>query len=188
MQPRSRKGKKNPHWKGGISSLKTADQLLTMPQRARDVIRQKLLSTHTKDHKTGCWNWTGSTFSFTGYACLCLGTRHLSARLSYVTFRGCIGTSLVLHRCDNRLCINPDHLFLGTNADNSKDMKDKGRSLYGEKNHAAKLTEEDVLRIRELMKQGIKPTVIAREYGVTSTTIYYIRNGKSWSYLSANVS
>ncbi len=78
---------------------------------------------------SGCWNWTGATIN-TGYGSICHDGKHcLAHRASWQIHKGEIpGKLLVLHRCDNRLCVNPAHLFLGTKKDNAIDMVKKGRN------------------------------------------------------------
>jgi DNA invertase Pin-like site-specific DNA recombinase len=115
----------------------------------------------------------------------------------------------VLHRCDNRACVNPDHLFLGTQADNMADMTAKGRNGYltkperiargdrhafmlhperrprGERNGSAKLTETTVRDIRALIATGgIGPVEIARRFGIHRTTVHRIVNRKIWRDLA----
>jgi hypothetical protein len=124
----------------------------------------------------GCWYWTGSTFN-TGYGKIGFRLNHISShRLSYIIHNGEIINGLqVLHRCDNRLCVNPNHLFLGTIKDNMKDMVLKGRQnkAKGENHGHSKLTNNQVLEIRssnEYQKD------IAKKYGVTQQTISRIKN------------
>ena len=95
----------------------------------------------------------------------------------------------VLHTCDNPPCVNPAHLFLGTQADNIKDCLDKGRANYGtlsgSDNGNAKLTETEVLAIREKYASGkIFQRELAKEYGVTQTHISYLVREKNWRYLA----
>lgn len=89
----------------------------------------------------------------------------------------------VLHRCDNRQCVNPKHLFLGTLADNVADCVSKGRQARGEKNRHAKLSEQDVLKIRKALARGEQGKLIAARYKVTPTAISYIRNRKVWVHI-----
>lgn len=91
---------------------------------------------------------------------------------------------IVRHRCDNPPCINPDHLELGTNADNMRDMSTRGRSLRGEKNPKAKLTEDDVRTIRRrYAEEGISTTRLGDEYGISSPMVSYIVLRKNWSHV-----
>lgn len=88
----------------------------------------------------------------------------------------------VCHRCDNPVCVNPNHLFLGTPADNAADMVAKGRHCAGQLNRRAKLTDAQVIAIRadkRLQKQ------IAADYGVTLAAISHIKTGRRWAHLEA---
>jgi hypothetical protein len=109
----------------------------------------------------------------------------LASRISYVIFNGCIGDLNVLHSCDNVLCINPKHLWLGTPADNSQDMLNKGREAPqdGENNNAAKLNNEKVASIKKDITQGVKQYKIALKYGVCKQTITLIKQGKIWGHV-----
>lgn len=117
------------------------------------------------------------------------GTPALRAhRVSWSLFRGAIPNSLnVLHRCDVRRCVNPDHLFLGTHADNTRDMISKGRGRYraspGVTNGRAKLTEAQVVEIRARGSAGASRKKLAAEFGVASTSISGIIHGKSWKHV-----
>lgn len=140
---------------------------------------------------SGCWLWLGH-IGKTGYGQIKMrstDTRSNGAhRASYELFCGEIGAgALVCHRCDNRSCVNPDHLFLGSYKDNFEDAKKKGRLRWnadrkarapkGEQHHQAKLTWGDVMRIRASDDAGID---LAQKYGVTPTQISKIRQGKAW--------
>jgi hypothetical protein len=93
----------------------------------------------------------------------------------------------VCHHCDNRGCVRPDHLFLGTPADNTRDMCEKGRqghrSSPGEKNGFAKLTNDQVLEIRRRTANGETGTTLARELGVSNSAISGIVLRKSWRHI-----
>lgn len=88
-----------------------------------------------------------------------------------------------LHRCDNRPCVNPSHIFLGTKGDNARDMVSKGRSLLGERNHKARLTAKDVKRIRELHAQGVSETALAKIFHVSQAHISTIVLRKQWCHI-----
>ncbi len=105
-------------------------------------------------------------------------------RMEWEKYYGSIPESLcVLHVCDNPACINVEHLFLGTTAENSKDMVRKGRSARGERHGSSKLTEKDIFQIRELLREGILQKEMAKTFDVTDTTISDIKLGKSWAWL-----
>lgn len=119
----------------------------------------------------GCWNWTGRLGHY-GYAHLSVnGDGQRAHRLSYELYVGSIPEGmLVCHRCDNRKCVNPDHLFLGTNADNMRDMAAKWRCR-------SKLTAEQVRQIRadgRILKE------IAKDFGVSPSNICRVKKGEYW--------
>ena len=90
----------------------------------------------------------------------------------------------MLHKCDIRSCVNGDHLFLGNYADNAADMVNKGRSNHGPKHPNAKLSAEDAVRMKTLMKEGMSPKEAAILFGLTTRHAYSIRNGSRWQCLS----
>lgn len=123
------------------------------------------------DAQTGCWNWRKSKAR--GRVKV-NGKAMLAARLAYQTFVGPLAEGLhVCHRCDNPACVNPQHLFLGTQAENMADMRQKRRNGWNN----VKLTESDVEAIRASTDSN---GALARRYGVVRTTISNIRNGISW--------
>lgn len=128
-----------------------------------------------------CITWTAAKDK-RGYGVFRLGGRMVAAhRASYSFFMGYIpeGQS-VLHRCDNPPCVNPQHLFIGTQADNMADKSAKGRVLRGSAHQNSKLTEADVKSIRANLRIGIPQSVIAVGMGVSQTTISNIAKGKTW--------
>jgi len=113
------------------------------------------------------------------------GRRRLAHRVSYELFIGPITDGLsVLHKCDVTACVNPDHLFLGTQGDNMRDCRDKGRMVMpdrkGEHNGRAKLTPDNVREIRKLT-ESMTNVAISKRFNVNRTTIDQIVNGNHWT-------
>lgn len=140
------------------------------------------------DRSDGCWNWKGAARDGYGLFSIAVGSRN-AHRYSWVLHNGEIQNSLqVLHRCDNRLCVNPDHLFLGTLQDNMADRNTKLRQARGEKAGRALLTEEQVRELRAL-RDGLdyigwgRRKEIATQYGISPDTLGAIWSGKSWRHL-----
>jgi hypothetical protein len=137
---------------------------------------------------TGCILWAGGT-NRKGYGQLGSGGKYAPVigahRASYELFVGHIPDDLhVLHRCDNPPCVNPTHLFLGTNADNKADSVAKGRHRKGERPTCTKLTEADVLAIRERYRRGgVSHRQLAKEYGVAHAQIGNLLRGTSWKHV-----
>ena len=127
-----------------------------------------------------CWPWTGA-LAPNGYGRLRLpGERRMiyAHRVAYIVHRGSIPEDmLVCHTCDVRPCGNPDHLFIGTHADNLSDMSNKGRSLIGETNPHSILTADDVRAIRQAA--GTQ-RAIAKRFGVHFQTVNDILRGRNW--------
>ena len=135
---------------------------------------------------SGCWLWTARC-NPNGYGYLKVppGRVKQAHRISFELYRGPIPNGLsVLHKCDVRSCVNPDHLFLGTQKDNIQDMDKKGRGcrpvLAGERNPGAKLTFKMVNEIRALLSAGRRRHEIASYYGVSSGAISHIKCGRTW--------
>lgn len=135
-----------------------------------------------------CWTWTGSKGSKNdtyGKIKLRSYVTVRTHRLSYVLYYGHVpGDLCVCHRCDNPECVNPLHLFLGTNAENTADKVAKGRwkggDQTGEKNGAAKLTASQVDQIKALISVGYTNTAIGKRFGITHSLVSRIRRGRSW--------
>lgn len=137
------------------------------------------------DRTSSCWNWLGWKTK-KGYGELRFEGRTVRAhRLSYELKKGDIPDGLfVLHRCDNPSCVRPDHLFLGTLAENCRDRHRKGRTAFGSRNGWSKLTEPEVKSIRKLAATGhLLQKEIASQFGVTSENIGHILSGKTWRHV-----
>jgi hypothetical protein len=133
----------------------------------------------------GCWEWTSRTV-VDGYGHLNVGQgkKVLAHRFSYDLHCGPIPEGqLVLHHCDNRLCVRPDHLFLGDHDANMKDMVAKGRKadFRGEKNPNARLTAEDAADVRRRRAAGEPRKEVAKRFRISTAMVSLITVGKSWN-------
>ena len=130
---------------------------------------------------SGCWLWDGNK-SADRYPKIWVNGTGISAhRFSYEKYRGQIPAGLcVCHHCDVPICVNPDHLFLGTHADNVADKMRKDRHIKGVEVNNSKLTPEQVLIIRG--STGTQKS-IARQYGVNQSTVWAIHRRKIWKHL-----
>lgn len=135
--------------------------------------------------ESGCQIWTGALRP-NGYGYLRFQSENISAhRASYTLAKGKIPENMfVCHTCDNRSCINPDHLFLGSHKDNMSDMTKKERQAKGIDHGGAKLTEEDVLIIKKRIKAGDTQPEIANDYNVLRAAISKIVTKRTWRHLN----
>jgi hypothetical protein len=136
----------------------------------------------------GCWEWIEHK-THNGYGQMHFnGAKRRAHRISYEIHKGNIGEGLlVCHTCDNRKCVNPKHLFLGTHKDNHSDMVNKGRAVSpvnrnqsGESNANSKLQTTDVQDIRWLAKLGVAKDSLADSYKVSVKNIVAILSYRSW--------
>lgn len=135
-----------------------------------------------------CRVWTGSINKRTGYGSVWADGRTRQAHVvSYEMHKGPIPAGLViLHGCDNRICINPAHLSAGTYLDNARDMqaKKRERKATGERHGMAKLTAEQIDNVRRRYRpydRSNSSSALAREFGVHQSTIYAALSGKTWA-------
>lgn len=154
-----------------------------------------------------CWEWQGN-LGKNGYGKIRNNLEHWSThRLSYFIFKGEIPDDiLVCHTCDNKKCINPDHLYLGTHKDNAQDALKKGLlkstsgskwsestrekmksrpgpDKKGDKHHLRKLTSKNIYEIRTMLDEGIKQAEIAKIYDVNPSCISNVKRKKSWCHI-----
>lgn len=146
-------------------------------------IRKRIEDRSMPEPNSGCWLWLGSD-NGVGYGMLSIAGRDRYAhRASYEVFKGAIPAGMVVrHKCDVPSCVNPDHLCVGTHADNVADRDQRGRTARGVKlGRAIKLTEGDVRAIRV---DGRRQYDIADAYGINQSTISRIKNGHKWAHVS----
>jgi hypothetical protein len=131
-----------------------------------------------------CWIWTAAKYR-DGYGAFRIANTIVRAhRCAWELANGPIHEGQqVLHRCDNRPCVRPDHLFLGTNAENHADMAAKGRSQVGIRHHNVKLTESDVYAIRLARSKGQTLIAIAKQFGIAFQSVSRIVHGDRWKHL-----
>lgn len=139
---------------------------------------------NTKVSETGCWELQSSILdNGYGYMSFC-GKAKLAHRASYEAFIGPIPDELfVLHECDNRKCINPKHLFLGTHDDNMQDMDSKGRRKSGERHYMAVLTDDLVRELRKNYKPGDSWMALEKQYGINRGVLRPAILGTTWKHV-----
>lgn len=157
-------------------------------KKPKKTLAQKM-SNRMRDGLNGCKEWTAYTDVY-GYGVFKTGGKVRKAhRLSWEAFVGKIPDGMcVLHKCDNRKCINPDHLFLGTFSDNVKDMMKKGRHRagiapqIGQKNGMSKITEIQAKEIISLIGK-MSQDEIAKKFKITRGQVVKISTSKAWAHL-----
>ncbi len=138
-----------------------------------------------KPNKSGCWIWQGCDLG-KGYGGFWYkGKKYRAYRLAYEFAKGPIPKGkLICHSCDNPPCVNPEHLWAGTNKENLGDMKRKGRQAKGRDNGKVKLTIRQVKEIKAAEKKGkCNRALFARRFGVTENAIYSIAIGRTWKHV-----
>lgn len=193
------KGLCSPHYWQMMDAIRKPILYATRPHKSTGVARAKRASRDpvlrfwmnvalTAD-PTRCWIWQGA-INVNGYGQGCLWTKDRirlrpTHRIAFYLSTGITPKGMTIcHSCDTPLCVNPRHLFSGTPADNMRDMVAKRRSLFGERHHRAKLTEDGVRDIRRRLNAGEKSAAIAKEYGVSRYTIYSVKAEITWAFVS----
>lgn len=148
--------------------------LATNPPEARFLRR-------IEKNENGCILWNGAKNGW-GYGMFMIDRKRVLAhRFSYERSVGQIPVGmLVCHKCDNPLCVNPDHLFIGTDADNSKDRNSKRRQAYGVRNGNVKIDESKVKLIRDATGTCAD---IARRFGLSEGHVWKIRKLQFWRHV-----
>ena len=159
--------------------------------------RKHLVESNSTELESGCWQWTGA-LDKRGYGTKRIGSRDdnknwFAHRLSYQEFVKPLTEGLqVNHTCDNPACVNPEHLYEGTQQQNMQDKKDRGRTLgrpvpnmQGVKHHGARLTEEEVMYLRSKRQEGSNITEIWRnEFShLACSTIQMAAKGSNYRYV-----
>lgn len=129
---------------------------------------------------TSCVNWLGAVNS-EGYPVTWLNGK---ATYAHRAVMGAQKGEVVLHLCDNKKCVNPDHLKVGTHKENSEDMVTKNRQAKGEACGNSKLTEKEVASIRE-MQGDLSSRKVAWIFGISKTNVLDIWNNKIWRHLES---
>lgn len=149
-----------------------------------EIYRQRLYDRSIPEPNSGCWLWLGPTYTG-GYGSFGIGRANSAHRSSWILHRGAIPPGMsVCHHCDTPACVNPDHLFLGTQAQNLDDMTRKGRRVYGgpapERSRSVKLTREQAAHVLVSPESG---AALARRFGVQRAAINKIRRREHWKDL-----
>lgn len=134
-------------------------------------------------NENGCHICTSHATNSRGYPLVHKNKKSYSIhRMVYEQYKGEIPEGLVVrHTCDNRMCINPAHLVVGTQKENMRDMVERGRSCIGERNGRAKITEAAV---RDIRQSQLSVNELSEKYGIDSSTVRKIRRGKLWKHIA----
>lgn len=141
-----------------------------------------------EEEEDACWEWQGSNTK-SGYGRVWVDTGHIYAhRVSWELTHGISPRGHVLHRCDNPICVRPEHLFVGSDLDNVRDAISKGRFKFldprkGTEHHNAKITDKQVREIRQLRNQGISCRAVGAMFNISGTMVSNIANRKNWAHV-----
>ena len=155
-------------------------------------IKERFEAKYIPEPNSGCWLWVGATGTY-GYGNVTVKQESIQAhRLSYLLFKGKIPKGMwVLHKCDVRLCVNPNHLFIGTRQDNMDDMVKKNRQFCGErpyakgsKNTQSKLTEKKVIKVRKMYKSSnFTMKELSEKFYVSKSVIHAVIHYITWKHI-----
>lgn len=163
------------------------DFLPTDETRARFLSKVELRGPVVRGELGRCWSWKAGSYGSTGYGAFCIGHQKNTQahRAAWRIFVGEFpGDAQILHKCDNRNCVNPEHLFAGSIGDNMRDKVAKGRQPRGSEIRQSKLTEEQVRAIRSrYAAKELSQEKLAREYGVTQAAVWRILRGERWTHV-----
>lgn len=155
-----------------------------MPSQAKDYSEILLrILRNVSIQQTGCWEWKGAK-SVKGYGRITFenATWAVHRLMAHMQIGDVKKDTVVCHRCDNPSCVNPEHLFIGTQKENVADRDSKGRrnQAYGERQGSAKLTAAQVTAIRLDMR---KHSEIAKTYGITRAHVGNLKANRAWRHI-----
>lgn len=130
---------------------------------------------------TSCWNWIANK-NRKGYGRIWVdGRNEFAQRVAFTMLYGQFNKKMrILHCCDNPSCVNPKHLYIGTDADNGRDKAIRGRAAMGEKNGNSKLKPKDIIAIR---RSADSYANLARTFGIDRTQVWNIKTKRQWKHL-----
>ena len=145
--------------------------------------KEQVLSNYNPIPYIGCWIWDGNLLN--GYGTIFHeGKTQKAHRMLYEAHKGAIPKGmLVCHKCDEPSCVNPDHLFIGSQKENMEDCVAKGRIAKGSRQGNAKLTEDQVIEIRRMFAEGAKLREVAKLYNMSTQNASDIKTRNSWRWL-----
>jgi hypothetical protein len=162
-------------------SVKVPDTSSTSLERFMDKI--------IPEPNTGCWLWIAGSGRLRQYGVFRdgVGKTVPAHRWSYQYFLGTVGDNLVCHKCDTPACVNPHHLFLGTQTENMRDMAQKGRRQKAEHvargSQRSKFSEEQIAQIKMLANLNVKGKDLAKVFGMSRANVSRIINGTMWRHV-----
>lgn len=165
---------------GGGNNMRTGPKFIPLS------VRLDRLS--IPEPNSGCWLWMG-TVNGAGYGGIGRGGREGGWIGAHVAAWECAHGEVpkglhVCHHCDNKLCVNPAHLYVATTQKNTADAKARGRFKRGTARRNARFTDDDVRDIRDLSSMGVSYNALGREYGVDHAHIRMIATGKIWAHVT----